>query len=322
MRYRRCAERDFGFKTRAFTLIEILVCLGIFGILLSLLLLGLSAARESSRKLQCQNNMRQCIAALIQAADRDGKIPGLRSTLVEKEPPGEGTVACNALVAMVQEMNISFVVRGNALRFDGSTSGEALPPPVLTCPSTGDRKLSTRLNLGVEPVLKLHEPMERFMFARRELRSMADITDGLSNTAALAERPQSTGDRSLRRAIALDEGAASFEEMSDSCSVSFSGGRIHQSGSSLEWWQLNQYDSLYDHTRPPNFSQVDCVSVNVARSPAELTIRFTVGTRSFHTGGSNSAFLDGSVHFVNDHIDPQTWRALGTHAGSDLVGDW
>jgi prepilin-type N-terminal cleavage/methylation domain-containing protein/prepilin-type processing-associated H-X9-DG protein len=39
--------------------------------------------------------------------------------------------------------------------------------------------------------------------------------------------------------------------------------------------------------------------------------------RSRHTGGVNAAFADGSVRFIPDGINPQTWKALGTKAGGE-----
>ena len=41
--------------------------------------------------------------------------------------------------------------------------------------------------------------------------------------------------------------------------------------------------------------------------------------RSKHTGGVNAAFADGSVRFIRDGINPDTWKALGTKAGGEVA---
>ena len=44
-----------------------------------------------------------------------------------------------------------------------------------------------------------------------------------------------------------------------------------------------------------------------------------INARSFHPGGVNSLFSDGSVRFIKNTINGLTWRALGTVAGGEVV---
>jgi prepilin-type processing-associated H-X9-DG protein len=41
--------------------------------------------------------------------------------------------------------------------------------------------------------------------------------------------------------------------------------------------------------------------------------------RSYHSGGVNSLFMDGSIRFISNSIDQSTWRALGTRNGGESV---
>ena len=59
-------------RPAGFTLVELLVVVAIIGILLGLLLPAVQAARESSRRTQCRNNLHQIGIAMDQYVDRQG----------------------------------------------------------------------------------------------------------------------------------------------------------------------------------------------------------------------------------------------------------
>jgi prepilin-type processing-associated H-X9-DG protein len=44
-----------------------------------------------------------------------------------------------------------------------------------------------------------------------------------------------------------------------------------------------------------------------------------IGASSFHPGGVNVLFLDGSVRFIKDTIAQTTWWALATKAGGEVI---
>ena len=47
---------------------------------------------------------------------------------------------------------------------------------------------------------------------------------------------------------------------------------------------------------------------------------FTLMTsRSYHPGGINALFGDGSVHFIKSTIDGNNWRALGSIGGGEVI---
>jgi prepilin-type N-terminal cleavage/methylation domain-containing protein/prepilin-type processing-associated H-X9-DG protein len=77
----------------------------------------------------------------------------------------------------------------------------------------------------------------------------------------------------------------------------------------LQYCRSFAFTSFYCHQKPPNSPIIDCTNLNC----------YTGAARSWHNGGVNVAFCDGSVRFITDSIDVATWRNLGSIADGQVV---
>lgn len=72
----RCAPRALRRRTMGFTLVELLVVIGIIVLLISIAIPALSTAREASRRAVCASNLRSLAQGMIAyATDHDGALP-------------------------------------------------------------------------------------------------------------------------------------------------------------------------------------------------------------------------------------------------------
>jgi prepilin-type processing-associated H-X9-DG protein len=71
----------------------------------------------------------------------------------------------------------------------------------------------------------------------------------------------------------------------------------------------------YSHVMTPNKKACYFTGSKTAGHPTSTM----VGASSFHPGGVNVAFLDGSVRFIKDSVSQPTWWALATKAGGEIV---
>ena len=160
----------------------------------------------------------------------------------------------------------------------------------------------------------------------RRLR-LTDIADGTSNTLAMSEGKTFTP-------VLWDGGspaAAGAAVPATPADVLAWGGAFKPDRGHTEWVDARSTQSGVTTTFPPNTPvlysaggttyDVDFTSRREGKT-ATLPTYSAITARSFHDGGVNALLLDGSVRFVADGVSQAAWRALGTRAGGEVVGEF
>jgi len=334
-------------RPTGFTLIELLVVIAIIAVLIALLLPAVQAAREAARRTQCVNNLKQIGLALHNYHDSTGGLPW-----------GHGYFGWNdwsAFVLILPQLeqgtlfntfnfaNInSPAYPGKGLSVTGgnrvNSSSFATKVNAFLCPSDIDRlttvfgKLNYAGNAGNAPGsffdAKNNNANNGVLFSVARGRStigFRDITDGLSQTAAISEKVKGIGNdvttrdnlkpSSSQLNLTLT-GADNLSQAYFSSCMALSTtnspltGGTGFTGMGSYWFNGHPENGMYNHVMTPN--TWNCSDGNVNDIGA-----FPPGSR--HAGGVNLLLCDGSVKFIKATIATSVWWALATRAGNETI---
>lgn len=316
-----------------FTLVELLVVIAIIGMLVSLLLPAIQAAREAARRISCQNNIRQLALAAKNYQDTYRQLPS--SGIVDTSTAdfrGDSGKMFSWIVLI-----LPFIEQGNLHdQFDTNVTVLQQPTvsnlgrepqethlPTLQCPSDGFRRefFSHPLLTQGKRFAKgnyaafcspFHTDLQtRFpgaLTSHRPQRAAHFRADGESNTMMLTELRIYDIETDQRGAWALPWTAASLLafDMHDAASpVIMRGNGFTHNPASL------------GSTQPPNnqgpnldmlYTCPDPVGAQLQKMPCNTyvgnaTTWLSAAPRSKHPGGVNMAYVDASVHFIPNGID-------------------
>jgi prepilin-type processing-associated H-X9-DG protein len=156
-------------------------------------------------------------------------------------------------------------------------------------------------------------------------RKIADINDGTSGTVAMSEGKTWTPNLRNCTISGLDPNVIpSPQEIKSLIANSYGSCNPNRDPGKTRWANSNSYYSGLTFALPPNPKSVagpnnlEFDLITVDENDGSPTYAAT-SARSFHPGGVNLLFADGSVKFVKDAIDGLTWRRLGTVAGGEAV---
>ena len=302
-------------RRTAATLVELLVAIFIIGVLASLLIPAVQRARESARRVQCQNNLKQIsLAALNFAREHDDTLPDAARDdriglvgLLSRHTPKRVFSWRATLLPYLEEQRLhdrldfgkGLYERDNRVHLEGTILS------VYQCPSApGSRRL-------IQDVRSAWGRPDDFSLGTTDYRA---VVWGRRGAGAWRYWHNYYDQKSHSRT--LSPSAARLTKVTDGLSNTL---LLQDTPYENEGWteQWHPLEWAVFRRRPDDVGTTRLQYFDIGDGEV-----WVFGGEEYlfghHEAGANLALCDGAVRFISADVDPSVIEALGTRAGADV----
>jgi prepilin-type N-terminal cleavage/methylation domain-containing protein/prepilin-type processing-associated H-X9-DG protein len=284
------------------TLIELLVVIAIIGVLISLLLPAIQATRESARRMQCHNNLRQIGVGLALHANAVGAFP--IGCIGGRQSEDNRCISWNVqLLPYLEQRNLSSSFDSKVASYH--QHNKAVRETVVIeflCPSTASSNLYSQKDVFRGAAFTDYGGIYGVEGTGRNAEQPHDPPQSDSQNSQSAQPAQTLRDDSL--GVMLNEVSVSSREVTDGLSKTAIVGEL-----SLR--RVEAIDAWVEWVNGLNiFAQEQSTPINGVGLFNEIG--------SPHPGGASLVFCDAHVEFVAETVEQTVLNAMLTKSGGEL----
>jgi prepilin-type N-terminal cleavage/methylation domain-containing protein len=310
------AKRQFmrsgAHRQGAFTLVELLVVIAIIGVLIALLLPAVQAARESGRRSQCMNNLKQIgLASLNYEQSKKVLPPG---AIREGGGGRRGGSVFVHILPMLEQQSLFQAFNFKSNNVDdtrvpgGNQRADSITIAVFICPSDErelnyDGRVAHNYAASRGPTEVWFNPNSVCNYEWIDL-AMAPIDDPIVFAGPF------TRVGTQERLDAITDGLSNtifFGEVRPACSEHARNG----------WVASNNGNGYCTTLIPINEDTCDDNALDPCHRPDNWNTE--VGFKSAHPNGAYFVLGDGSVHFIGQGVDHVAYQLLGAKNDGESV---
>ncbi len=344
--------RSSNARRPGFTLVELLVVIAIIGILVALLLPAIQAAREAARRAACTNNLKQIALALLNYHEQQGEFPRGAYTAPSGARDEDGLSWATKILPQIEEQAAYDQLRQN--KIPGYEKNPWLPYIFANAHSKALRPIAggaTVINVFRCPSVDLpsHAPAAGYYGGT----STAELPNtGYATSHYKACRGYCDRGMFWRTSEGLHTGTCSFIDLNNdgvledvrkdaytrirvqdvldgtSKTIAVGESAYFVAPDNFPIWMgtYKQDGSILFKTESPINCRLGAVrsfpltSADFAKMPGGGDAEQSDDCAfSWHIGGAQFAFVDGSVHFFTENLDDRVFALLGDRLDGEII---
>jgi prepilin-type N-terminal cleavage/methylation domain-containing protein/prepilin-type processing-associated H-X9-DG protein len=318
-------------RRSGFTLIELLVVIAIIAVLIALLLPAVQAARAAARRIQCTNNMKQLALAAMNYESTNSALPPAACSSIDyvKSYYRDNFSSFVRLLPFTEQAGIYNSVNFNmtfANVENRTIAGVQLA--ALVCPS--DTNVAPQAITTANGFSTSNWDGMPTAVTYNAYYSSYSGNQGTFWSNYYIGAAGGTGVQTQQNGSIIIDQAVTLASITDGTSNTFIFGEkahgyfavydtTYQNADTV-WSSGLYFDTMFTTTYPPNLPTSNTPGLKLTGTP-NYSYYYATDATSYHAGGLNFAFCDGSVRFIKNSIQSWTFQTANADSYGDAIPD-